>query len=87
MSINSLNRLVPSQKLSLRLILVVPFVLQIVAAVGLTGYLSLRNGQQAVNDLAARLSREVTARIEEHTRTLADFPHLLLQTNATAIRT
>jgi sigma-B regulation protein RsbU (phosphoserine phosphatase) len=87
MLINSLNRLVPSQKLSLRLILVVPFVLQIFATVGLTGYLSLRNGQQAVNDLAARLSREVTARIEEHIRTLADFPHLLLQTNAAAIRT
>lgn len=34
----------------LRTVLVVPFVLQIFAAVGLTGYLSFRNGQQAVNE-------------------------------------
>ena len=74
-------------KVPLRLILVVPFVFQIFAVVGLVGWLSLRNGQKAVNDLAARLSREVSSRIEEHVQTLADFPHLFLQINATAIRT
>lgn len=73
-------------KVPLRTLLVVPFVLQIFAAVGLTGYLSLRNGQQAVNDLAARLSREVSSRTEEYIRTLADFPQLFLQMNATAIQ-
>ncbi|MGF1933044.1 MAG: ATP-binding protein [Nostoc sp. ChiQUE02] len=52
--------------LPLRLVLVLPFVLQIFAAVGLTGYLSLRNGQQAVNDLANRLQREVSDRIDQH---------------------
>jgi signal transduction histidine kinase len=35
-----------SAKVPLRIILVVPFVVQIFAAVGLTGYLSLRNGQK-----------------------------------------
>src|SRR4028119_1903346 len=89
---NSLNRLVPLKKaslkkVSLRWVLVVPFVLEIFAAVGLTGYLSLRNGQQAVIYPAARLSREVSDRIEEHIRTLADFPQLFLQMNATAVRT
>jgi diguanylate cyclase (GGDEF)-like protein len=39
----------------LRLILVVPFVLQIFGAVGLVGYLSFQNGQQAVNELVQRL--------------------------------
>lgn len=34
-----------SRKLRLRTALVVPFVLQIVAAVGLVGYLSFGNGQ------------------------------------------
>ena len=38
-------------------ILVVPFVLQIVAAVGLTGWLSFRNGQKAVNDVANPIGR------------------------------
>ena len=74
-------------KVPLRIILVVPFVFQIFTVVGLVGWLSLRNGQKAVNDLAARLSREVSARIEEHVQTLADFPQLFLQMNATAIRT
>ncbi|MDZ7962984.1 MAG: ATP-binding protein [Aulosira sp. DedQUE10] len=67
-------KLIPSQiykdgkakKISLRLILVVPFVMQIVTTVGLTGYLSLRNGQKAVNELANRLLTEVSERIDQH---------------------
>ncbi|MCC5664689.1 response regulator [Nostoc sp. CHAB 5784] len=55
----------PKGNLPLRLVLVLPFVLQIFAAVGLTGYLSLRNGQQAVNDLANRLQNEVSDRIDQ----------------------
>lgn len=39
----------------LPLVLVVPFVLQIFAAVSITGYLSFRNGQKAVSDLATDL--------------------------------
>jgi hypothetical protein len=48
--------------LSLRSLLIVPFVLQIFTAVGLTGYISLRNGQQAINDLATRLRSGILAR-------------------------
>ena len=83
---NSLSRLFSLKKLPLRWVLIIPFILQISAAVGLTGYLSLRNGEQSVNDLAARLSREVTARIEERIHTLADVPHLFLKINETAIQ-
>ncbi len=50
---------------NLRMLLVVPFAIEIFAAVGLTGYLSLRNGQRAVNELAARLSYEVSDRIDQ----------------------
>jgi len=46
--------------------LVIPFVLQVSAAVGLIGYLSVRNGQQAVNDLASQLRGEVSDRIHQH---------------------
>ncbi len=55
MLIYSLNRLIAkvSAKLPLRTVLVIPFVVQIFAAVGLTGYLSFKNGQKAVDDLAA----------------------------------
>ncbi|MFH7027385.1 MAG: hypothetical protein ACHBN1_18775 [Heteroscytonema crispum UTEX LB 1556] len=53
-------------KVPLRAVLIVRFVLQIFAAVGLTGYISLRNGQKAVNDLASQLRSEVNSRIDQH---------------------
>lgn len=74
------------QKVPLRLILVVPFVLQIFAAVGITGYLSLRNGSKAVNDVAAQLRHEVTSRIKERLQTYLATPQLVNQINADSIR-
>jgi sigma-B regulation protein RsbU (phosphoserine phosphatase) len=59
----------------LRTTLVVPFVLQIAAAVGLVGYLSLGSSQKAVNDLATQLRRELTARIEGELRRYLASPH------------
>lgn len=56
----------PVKPLSLRLVLIVPFVVQIFAAVGLVGYLSFRNGQKAVNELALRLQNEVSDRVDQH---------------------
>ena len=53
-------------KVPLRAVLIVPFVLQIFAAVGLTRYVSLQNGQKAVNDLASQLRSEVNSRIDKH---------------------
>lgn len=53
-----------AKKVSLRSILIVPFIIQIFVAVGLTGWLSLRNGQKAVNDLANKLLDEVSDRID-----------------------
>jgi signal transduction histidine kinase/DNA-binding NarL/FixJ family response regulator len=72
-------------KLSLRSLLIVPFVLQIFAAVGLTGYLSFRNGQQAINNLATRLRSEVSLRIDQHLETQLDTARNLAQTNGDAI--
>ncbi|HAJ62523.1 MAG TPA: hypothetical protein DCP31_27450, partial [Cyanobacteria bacterium UBA8543] len=74
-----------SQKLPLRFVLVVPFVVQICAAVGLTGWLSLRNGEKAVNDLATQLRREITARIEQHLNGYLATPHLVNQINLNAV--
>jgi signal transduction histidine kinase len=58
------------RKLPLRWVLVIPFVLQISTAVGLTGYLSLQNGQQAVNQLVTQLNQEVSDRVLQHLDTL-----------------
>ena len=49
---------------TLRTVLIVPFVLQIFATVGLVGYLSFKNGQKAVNEIADRLMAEVGSRVE-----------------------
>ena len=70
----------------LPLVLVVPFVLQIFAAVGITGYLSFRNGQKAVNDLATDLQEEVSDRVSLHLDNYLATAKNIAQTNASAIQ-
>ncbi len=70
---------------SLRTLLVFPFVIEIFAAVGLTGMLSFYNGQNAVNDLASQLRNEVTARIQERLQAYLDIPHQVNQLNVNAL--
>ncbi|HEY9831185.1 MAG TPA: PAS domain S-box protein [Stenomitos sp.] len=75
-----------SAKATLRTVLIVPFVLQLIGAVGLVGYLSWRNGQQAVNDVASQLRREISDRTAEQIKTYLTIPPLINATNADAIR-
>ena len=75
-----------SFKIPLRFVLVVPFVLQIFAAVGLTGWFSLRNGQKAIEELANKLMEKVAVNVEQHVHAYADAPHTFLQINLGAIR-
>ncbi|PSB13908.1 histidine kinase [filamentous cyanobacterium Phorm 46] len=75
-----------SGKIPIRIILVVPFALQTFAAVGLTGWLSLRNGRIAVNDVATQLRAEVTSRIQQHIHSFIETPHQINQLNLDAIR-
>ena len=74
-----------SRSLPLRTVLIVPFVLQIFAAVGLVGYLSFKNGQKAVNEIADRFLTEVGSRVEQNLRTYLSVPHQVNQSNAAAI--
>ncbi|HIK17678.1 MAG TPA: diguanylate cyclase [Leptolyngbyaceae cyanobacterium M33_DOE_097] len=53
-------------KIPLRFVLIVPFVLQILGAVGLVGYLSYRSGQYSVEKLADELMIETSNRIQQH---------------------
>jgi signal transduction histidine kinase/DNA-binding NarL/FixJ family response regulator len=75
-----------NRRLSLRLILVVPFVLQTFAAVGLTGYWSLRNGQRAVNDVASQLRNEVSDRVDQHLEAYLAAPDKINQATVDAIQ-
>ncbi len=67
---------------TLRTILVIPFVLQIFAAVGLVGYLSFRNSQQAVNHLAHQLIREASLRVDQHLDTYLASSYEIARSNA-----
>jgi signal transduction histidine kinase/DNA-binding response OmpR family regulator len=71
--------------LPLRLILVLPFALQIFGAVGLVGYLSLRNGQQAVNDLANHLMDKTNDLVKQHLDTYLTTPHQINQLNVDGV--
>jgi signal transduction histidine kinase len=70
----------------LSLVLIVPFVLQIFAAVGIVGYLSFRNGQKAVNQLALELSNEVGDRVDQHLDSYLALPHNLSQIDVDALQ-
>jgi len=72
-------------KLSLRQLLVIPFVLQIAIFVGITGFFSYRNGQKAVNDLANQLHEEISSRIELDLRTHLNTAHIMNETNRNAV--
>jgi PAS domain S-box-containing protein len=71
---------------SLRGILIVPYVLQIVLAVGITGYLSFRNGQRAIDDLSQQLQSEISDRVEQKLSNYLDKPHLINALNVEAVR-
>jgi hypothetical protein len=69
----------------LRTFLIVPFVLQIVGTVGLVGYLSFKNGQEAIAHLAERLIDRVSDGVNRHLDSYLATPILINQINADAI--
>jgi signal transduction histidine kinase/DNA-binding NarL/FixJ family response regulator len=75
-----------TKSVPLRFILVVPFILEISLAVGLTGWLSIQNGERAVNGVASQLRSEITARIQQYLETYVATPHKINQVNADAIQ-
>ncbi len=73
-------------KRSLQLVLVVPFVLQILGAVGLTGYLSFRNGQRAIDNLTTTLVNRRGDRIKDRLEAYLTAPQIANQINLNAIQ-
>ncbi|NJL23096.1 MAG: hypothetical protein HC895_23375, partial [Leptolyngbyaceae cyanobacterium SM1_3_5] len=53
------------RRFSLRLVLVIPFVLLTLGTVSLVGYFSYRNGEIVVAELAEEIRTEIAARIEQ----------------------
>ncbi|MGD1703546.1 response regulator [Dapis sp. BLCC M229] len=73
-------------KLPLKTVLIVPFVLQIVTAVGLVGYFSFTNGRQSVDTLANKLTQEISTRIQQHVLDYLDKSHEVLRITNDAIK-
>ena len=72
-------------KLPLKAVLIVPFILQIVTTVGLVGYFSFTNGQQTVDTLANQLTKEISTRIQQHILDYLDKSHQVLRITNDAI--
>lgn len=75
-----------SFKFRLRTTIVVPFVLQIVAAVGLVGYLSYCNGQESVNRLASQIRTEVASRTNQVLEEYFKTPYQVTKSNINALK-
>ncbi|MEH2369795.1 PAS domain-containing protein [Nostoc sp.] len=71
-----------SRTVPLQTVLIVPFVLQTLVTVGLVGYFSFQNRQEAINDLTSQLRRELTNRIEGKLQTYTEIPHNINRLNA-----
>ncbi|WP_055073757.1 adenylate/guanylate cyclase domain-containing protein [Pseudanabaena sp. 'Roaring Creek'] len=74
------------KNIPLKVILVVPFVVQICITVGVVGTFSFRNEQQAVGELASRLSGEVSDRISTKLDNYLRIPPQINQANANAVK-
>jgi len=75
-----------SLKFRLRTTLIIPFVIQILAAVGLVGYISFRNGQESVQRIARQLRTEVAARTVGVMEDYFRLPHEITRLNINALR-
>ncbi|NJO70639.1 MAG: hypothetical protein HC825_00830, partial [Oscillatoriales cyanobacterium RM1_1_9] len=71
--------------ISIRTLLTLPFILQMVGIVGLTGYLSWQNGQKAVRSLVIELQDEVSDRIEQKLASFLSTPELITELNQKAV--
>jgi PAS domain S-box-containing protein len=69
----------------LRTVLIVPFVLLTVSAVGLVGYLSFKSGRESVEDLAQQLMAQVGERIGDRLTNYLNAPQNAVAANRLAV--
>jgi signal transduction histidine kinase len=75
-----------NKSLKLRLILIIPFVLEIFAAVALVGYFATVNSQQAINNLANQLIDRASKQVDDHLDSYLSLPIQIAQMNTDAIK-
>ena len=74
------------RQLSLKVLLIVPFVVQVIAVMGSAGWLSIQNGREATKELAPQIGLEVTNTIETHVRSYFDTPLEILQAHGASAK-
>ena len=74
-----------SRKLPLRIVLTIPFILQIIVIVSIISYLSFKHIQQMANELTVQLQNKVSHSIREKLRTYIETPHLVNRLNANTV--
>ncbi|MFZ1827428.1 MAG: histidine kinase dimerization/phospho-acceptor domain-containing protein, partial [Candidatus Competibacteraceae bacterium] len=74
-----------ARRQALLLMSTVPFVLLIVGAVGIVGYLSFRNAEEAIGDLANQLMAEVGQRVDQNLSGLLDSLEQITRSNAALV--
>ncbi len=62
-----------------------PFVIQTTVAVGLTGWLSIRNGTTAVNNLVDEYQNEIVSNVQQELAFVLNTPHRINQLSAEAV--
>ena len=74
------------KKLPLRLLLILPFVVQVSVVVGLVGWLSFRNSQKAINDLVDQLLEKVVEKVENRINNYISQPPAIVKLNYRSAR-
>lgn len=72
-------------KIPISYVLIVPFVLQVVGAVGLVGYLSYKSGQQAIENIASQLLTQTSARVSDRLDSHLNTPQQLVAASKLAL--
>lgn len=76
---NSSSTTQQRSKIPLSAVIIIPFVCQIFATVGLVGYLSVRSGREAVNNLIDKLMITAEKNIDQELENYLDIPHIINQ--------
>jgi signal transduction histidine kinase len=75
-----------SRVLPLQLVLIIPFVVQILGAVGLVGFLSFKNSEKAIHELSEQMIERTSLEVHQHLDGYLSIPHKVAQINADAAR-
>ncbi|AFY73116.1 PAS domain S-box [Synechococcus sp. PCC 7502] len=76
----------PKIKVPLLFILAVPFISQVLLAMGVVSYLSIKNGQESIKDIAQQLGQSLGDRIDQNLENYLSIPKQINQTNLNAVK-